>query len=108
MEMALGANLTECIRHYLMKDGKVIRRDDVYFALKEGVTKENATERLADLARFAAFYERLLSPEHEPDTAVQKVLKRFNRLEINSAFPFLLNCYDELAAGTLSSADFVE
>ena len=108
METALGLNLTECIRHYLMKDGKVIRRDDVYFALKEGVTKENATERLADLARFAAFYEKLLSPERESDTAVRTALKRFNRLEINSAFPFLLNCYDELAAGTLSSADFVE
>ena len=108
METSLGANLTECIRHYLMKDGRVIRRDDVYFALKEGVTKENATERLADLSRFAGFYERLLFPEREPDREIKASLKMFNRLETNSAFPFLLNCYNELSAGSLSRAEFVE
>lgn len=108
MEAALGSNLTECIRHYLMKDGKVVRRDDVYFALKDGVTTENASSRLEDLSRFAGFYERLLYPEREPDKEIRTALKRFNRLDTNTAFPFLLNCYYELAIGALSTREFVE
>ena len=108
MELALEANLTEFIRHYLMKDGKLVRRDDVYFVLKEGVTKENAIQRLSDLARFAVYYERLLYPAHEPDPAIKAAIERFNRLETNSAFPFLLNCYDDYVRGVLLKAELIE
>jgi hypothetical protein len=108
MEQALDANLTECIRHYLMKDGKVVRRDDVYFVLKEGVTKENAIDRLSDLACFGSYYERLLYPEREPDAEIKAAIERFNRLEANSAFPFLLNCYDDYHGGRLPKAELIE
>jgi uncharacterized protein with ParB-like and HNH nuclease domain len=108
MEQALDANLTECIRHYLMKDGKVVRRDDVYFVLKEGVTKENAIDRLSDLACFGSYYERLLYPGREPDAEIKAAIERFNRLETNSAFPFLLNCYDDYHKGRLPKAELIE
>lgn len=108
MEIALEANLTECIRHYLMKDGRVVRRDDVYFALKEGVTKENAIDRLGDLARFAGYYERLLYPQREPDTDIKAAIERFNRLETNSAFPFLLNCFEDHHRKIISKTDLIE
>ena len=107
METALGTNLTECIRHYLMKDGKVVRREDVYFVLKEGVTKENAPERLSDLARFAGYYERFLYPDREPDPDIEAAIERFNRLQANSAFPFLLNCFEDYHLGNLSKEDLL-
>jgi uncharacterized protein with ParB-like and HNH nuclease domain len=108
MEIGLDANLTECIRHYLMKDGKVVRRDDVYFVLKEGVTKENAVDRLSDLARFAGYYERLLYPIREIDPDIRAAIERFNRLETNSAFPFLLNCFDDYNRGVLLKAELID
>jgi len=108
MEAALHTNLTECIRHYLMKDGKVVRRDDVYFILKDGVTKDNAIERLTDLARFAGYYERLLNPVREFDPDIKAAIERFNRLETNSAFPFLLNCFEDYHGCTLSKSDLIE
>jgi uncharacterized protein with ParB-like and HNH nuclease domain len=35
MQDRLGESLTECIRHFLMKDGGIIKQGEVYFALKE-------------------------------------------------------------------------
>ena len=85
-----------------------MRRDDVYFVLKEGVTKENAIDRLSDLARFAGYYERLLYPDREPDSAIKMAIERFNRLETNSAFPFLLNCFEDYNQGSLAKADLID
>ena len=83
-------------------------RDDVYFVLKEGVTKENAIERLSDLARFAGYYERLLHPVREPDPDIKAAMERFNRLETNIYFPFLLNCLDDYHRSVLCKEDLTK
>jgi hypothetical protein len=35
IQQALGADLTEFVRHYLMKEGKILKEADVYFELKD-------------------------------------------------------------------------
>src|SRR5689334_23809972 len=35
MQDLLGESLTEYIRHFLMRDGKVVRQNDIYYTLKE-------------------------------------------------------------------------
>ena len=35
MQTALKDNMTEYIRHFLMRDGNIIKQGDVYYALKE-------------------------------------------------------------------------
>ncbi len=35
MQTALGDSLTEFIRHYLMRNGTIIKQGDVYYALKK-------------------------------------------------------------------------
>ena len=45
MQTALNDNLTEYIRHYQMRDGSIIKQNDVYYSLKEKVSPSIYTTR---------------------------------------------------------------
>ncbi|MDD2476964.1 MAG: DUF262 domain-containing protein [Dysgonamonadaceae bacterium] len=108
MEEFLGDNLTEFIRHYLMKSGAVIKQSDVYFSLKERINKADALNSLEELSRFAGYYGKLLNPNKEERQALRLVLERLNRIEVNTAYPFLLNCYEDHTKNIISLDEFVE
>jgi len=108
MQTALGDNLTESIRHYLMRNGSFVKQSDVYFILKDRVGQGDALTALEEIAVFAGYYQKLLAPDHEPNLEIRKVLSRLNRLEVTTAYPFLLNCYHDYVQDRLSAKDFVE
>ncbi len=108
MQESLGDYLTEFIRHYLMRDGKVVKQTDVYFSLKDIVKQGNAIDYLKDLLKFSGYYERLLYPEKEAEIEIRKLLTRLNRFEVNTAYPFLLNCYDDYSQRKISAAEFAD
>ena len=109
MQSALGDDLTEYIRHFLMmRRGAGVNKSDVYFALKEKVTKDNATEYLEELARFANYYEKLLHPEKEDESQISKGISRLNRIEVTVAYPFLLHVYADYHASKISVSQFLE
>lgn len=111
MQDSLGGDLTECIRHFLMKDGAIVRQGDVYFALKERADDLSSTERivgyLESLAQFAGYYSRLLRPDEEPSLRIRERMSRLNRIEVTTAYPFLLNVYHDYASRRLSEDAFV-
>lgn len=108
MQDLLGELLTEYIRHYLMKEGTVINQSAVYYSLKERVNKDNAIDYLKELLKFARYYERLLSPDSETDSDIRKYLKKLNRIEVTTAYPLLLNFYNDFSEGKLSAVEFLE
>ncbi len=108
MEDRLKDNLTEYIRHYLMKEGTVIRQSDVYYSLKDKVNYENAIEFLHDLSKFSSFYQKLLNPEYEKNKKIQKYLYRLNRIEVTTAYPLLLNLYQKYNDVEISENDFID
>lgn len=108
MQDALGENLTEFIRHFLMRDGALVNQSDVYVTLKDRLPADGAVDYLAVLERFSRFYKRLLDPESEPSLEIRRRLIRLSRLDITTAYPFLLNAYDALDRGIVNSAEFVE
>lgn len=108
MQTALGNNLTECIRHYMMRNGTLVKQGDVYFTLKDLVEERDALKSLSEIATFASYYQKLLLPNSEPDLRIQNAIKRLNRLEVTTAYPFLLNCYHDYAQADISAADFLE
>lgn len=108
MQVALGENLTECIRHYLMRNGSLVKQSDVYFTLKDRVGQTDALAALEEIAIFAGYYQKLLHPENETNNSLQAALKRINRLEVTTAYPFLLNCYHDYCQGRLVINDFLE
>lgn len=107
MQTALNESLTVYIRHYLMRDGSIIKQNDVYYALKEKVLPTNAIDYLKDLQKFSVYYQRLIDPEFEPEEDLQKYFCRLNRIEVTTAYPLLLNCYGNYMTNKISKADFV-
>ena len=107
MQKALDENLTEFIRHYLMKDGKIIKQGDVYFSLKDIVSQGNALDYLKELLKFSAYYKKLIHSEYESHSEISKLLSRLNRFEVNTAYPFLLNCYDDYSENKISADEFI-
>lgn len=95
MQDALDNNLTEYIRHFLMRDGNIIKQDEVYYSLKEKISTTNAIDYLKILKTFSVYYQRLIHPEFEPDLQLQKYLERLNRIEVTTAYPLLLNFYND-------------
>ncbi len=108
MQSALDENLTEYIRHFLMRRGAAVNKSDVYFALKEQVQIDNAVDYLQELARFAGYYEKLLFPEKESDTLIRSGVSRLNRIEVTVAYPFLLNVYDEYQSSRITASQFAD
>jgi hypothetical protein len=107
MQTALGESLTEFIRHFLMRNGNIIKQGDVYYALKESVSTTNATDYLSELKKFSIYYQRLIYPELEPEVQLQKYFRRLNRIEVTTAYPLLLNFYSNYADGKITTDDFV-
>jgi uncharacterized protein with ParB-like and HNH nuclease domain len=107
MQTALNESLTEYIRHFLMRDGNIIRQNDVYYALKERVSLTNAIDYLKELQKYSVYYQRLIYPEFEPEEDLQKYFRRLNRIEVTTAYPLLLNFYGDYTANKISKADFI-
>lgn len=108
MQSGLKESLTECIRHYMMRGGSLVKQGDVYFTLKDKVENKDALKSLNEIATFAGYYQKLIQPDHEVNHEISKALKRLNRLEVTTAYPFLLNCYHDYALGHLSADDFLK
>ena len=108
MQIGLGNSLTECIRHYLMKDGTFVKQSDVYYFLKERLLEGEPLKHLKELATFANYYQRLLDPNQETDKTIQKALARIKQLEVTTSYPFLLNCYHDYEQKKISASDFVD
>lgn len=109
MEGKLGDRpLTEFIRHYLKKEGAIVKESEVYFKLREKVNVDNAIHELQRLSRFSQYYYKLLNPTNENNLEIRKYLQRLNVLEVTTAYPFLLNCYDDYLEKRLTSEKFVD
>jgi len=107
MQTALNDDLTEYIRHYLMKDGNIVKQGDVYYALKESVSSSNAIDYLKELKTYSVYYQKLKYPEFESEPELQKRFRRLNRIEVTTAYPLLLYFYSNYANEQISKSDFV-
>ena len=76
MQDDLGEDLTEYIRHYLMRNGDLVKQSDVYYTLKDRLTDMNAIETLKEISVFADYYKKLISPEMEQDSKLEEKCSR--------------------------------
>lgn len=108
MENLLQDNLTDFLRYYLTKKGKDVKKNQVYFELKEQTIKNNVSDYLKDIYKFANYYSRFLNPNQEKNIKVRKYLTRIKSLDIKTVYPFLLNCYDDWQTNKLSETEFID
>lgn len=107
MYKSLGKDLTEFIRHFLMKDGGNVRQSDIYYELKNKVHVDNVEEYLSTIYNFSKYYEKLINPDKEDDNEIKKYLIRLNKLEVTTSYPLLLYFYDNYYNGSLKQSEFV-
>jgi hypothetical protein len=94
-----------------MKNGTVINKKDVYFALKKRLEKKESKdviESLGELSAYSVYYEKLLNPDKESVKSIQERLLRLNDIEVTVAYPFLLNIYKDYESKSISKDDFAE
>lgn len=108
MENLLQDNLTDFLRYYLTKKGKDVKKNQVYFELKEQTIKNNFSDYLKDIYKFANYYSKFLDPNQEKNIKVRKYLTRIKSLDIKTVYPFLLNCYDDWQTNNLSETEFID
>lgn len=106
MQDTLGDNLTEYIRHFLMRNGTFVKQSDVYYTLKDRIGQSDAIEFLKEIHRFSNYYKKILFPANEQNKDIKEYLERIKRLEVTTAYPFLLNCYNEFSQERLSADAF--
>lgn len=111
MESAVGReNMEEYIRHFLIRDGGLVKEPEVYFTLKKRVERAGNTQAeavLDELVNVSRHYAIILNPEREVDIVVRERLFRLHRLKATVCYPFLLKAFEERAAGHLSAQEIV-
>jgi uncharacterized protein with ParB-like and HNH nuclease domain len=112
IQEALNDQLTEFVRHYLMKEGKIIKSADIYFELKDrlsSATPDQTKQFLADLHRHGMYYARFINPaEYETDREISASLNRLRVIEATVAYPLLLRVFDAVHEGSLTRAQLLE
>jgi hypothetical protein len=106
MQERLGENLTEFIRHFLIRKCGATKQGEVYLALKEKADSKTPKEIVAylqEIADFAELYLKLLNPALEPSAKVSQQMYRLNRIEVTTAYPFPLNVYHDFSLGRIST-----
>lgn len=112
IQEALGDQLTEFVRHYLMKEGKIMKSADIYFELKDrlkNATPEQTKHFLSDLHRHGIYYARFVNPlKYETDAEISAALERLRVIEATVAYPLLLRVFDAVQEGTLSREQLLD
>jgi uncharacterized protein with ParB-like and HNH nuclease domain len=109
MQLRLKEELSEFVRHFLMREGAVLKKSEIYRTLKERtdeMTPEGIAAFLDELHRSAVHYHRLLDPAQELNPDLHSRLRRFQQLEVSVAWPLILNLYAEHEAGSLPIGEF--
>lgn len=100
-------DFAEYIRHFLMRYGEFINKNDVYLFLKRSLDKlldntnqssnniEKIESYIDELYNYSLYYEKLVDPENENNSKIRKKLKNLNRIEVTTAYPLLLNLYND-------------
>lgn len=112
IQEALEDQLTEFVRHYLMKEGKIIKSADIYFELKDrlsNATPDQTKHFLADLHRHGMYYSRFINPaKYETDRDISAALNRLRVIEATVAYPLLLRVFDAVHQASLTRAQLLQ
>lgn len=108
MQTDMEKELPEYIRHFMMRKGGTIKKDDVYYSLKEQVNEDNAIDYILELSKYSRYYKSMIHPETEMNTKLKECFMRLNRIEATTAYPILLFFYGEYDSQHITLDNFVD
>ncbi|RYD98039.1 MAG: DUF262 domain-containing protein, partial [Sphingobacteriales bacterium] len=103
--------VSEFIRDYLtLRNKKIPNKNKVYAEFKSVYSNkkdESFQQEIEIIKSLSVHYRKLVSPTTVADKDLQRELEYINRLEINVAFPFLLQVFEDAENGLLSREDLL-
>ena len=106
------SRVSSFIRDYLtFRMNKIPNKDKVYEAFKETYTFKTESELfsvLEQIKHYSIPYSRLINPQREDNFKIRENLQLINKLQINVAYPFLLQVYLDYINSEIESEVFCQ
>jgi hypothetical protein len=105
--------LTAFIRHYLATYSRILCTEGhIYARFRDHCEKyftkdKDFIDEIIKLSKFAKYYNCLIRPEQEKEQEIREYLKRINKFEISTTYPFLLELYNAYDSQEISKKDCV-
>ncbi|MDD4778479.1 MAG: DUF4268 domain-containing protein [Fermentimonas sp.] len=103
--------VSDFIRDYLtLRNKKIPRKNSVYVEFRGLFTDKNNelfNQELEQIKSLSYHYNKFINPSSVKDSNIKKELDYINRLEINVAYPFLLQVFEDAENGLLSKEELV-
>lgn len=104
--------VSDFIRDFLTLENRDIpNKGKVYqeFKKKYPITEiENLEKILTRIKKYSIYYNKFINPHNEPDLDIRNQLALISRLEINVAYPFLLEVYNDYASNVINKSTIIE
>ncbi|MCG8182399.1 DUF4268 domain-containing protein [Tenacibaculum piscium] len=104
--------VSDYIRDYLtLKSKKIPNKNKVYAEFKnlyKNKKGEAYQQDLENIKSLSAHYKRFINPSCVKDASLKKELEYINRLEINVAFPFLLQVFEDMENGVINKIELIK
>lgn len=104
--------VSDYIRDYLtLRNKKIPNKNKVYTEFKSlyaNKRDEAYHQELENIKSLSVHYKKFINPSTVTDTAIKRELEYINRLEINVAYPFLLQVFEDTENGLLSKNDLIK
>jgi uncharacterized protein with ParB-like and HNH nuclease domain len=97
--------VSEYIRDYLtLKKKKIPNKSKVYEEFKKMYQDKDEAyqQELENIKSYSVHYKKLVNPQTVKNDTIRKELNYISRLEINVAFPFLLQVFEDADNGIIS------
>lgn len=103
--------VSDYIRDYLtLRNKKIPNKNKVYVEFKKLYTEkdETYTQELENIKSLSIHYKKFINPSSIQDNNVRRELEYISRLEINVAFPFLLQVFEDAENGLISNDELIK
>jgi uncharacterized protein with ParB-like and HNH nuclease domain len=104
--------VSEFIRDYLtLRNKKIPNKNKVYAEFKSiyaNKKDEAYHQELENIKSLSFHYKKFVNPSTVNDISIRKELVYINRLEINVAYPFLLQVFEDAENGLLNNEDLLK
>jgi len=104
--------VSEYLRDYLtLRNKKIPNKNKVYAEFKSlyaNKKDEAYHQELENIKSLSIHYKKFVNPSTVADANIKKELEYINRLEINVAYPFLLQVFEDTENGLLSKEELIK
>lgn len=104
--------VSDFIRDYLtLRNKKIPNKNKVYADFKAIYTNkkdESYQQELENIKSLSVHYKKLINPDSVVDLDIKRQLEYINRLEINVAYPFLLQVFEDYDNGLMPKDDLIK